>query len=133
MGRVLAAALVALVLSVPGVVVAAKSSPTVSGAIVVDQSDVSYGDTVTFTVSSSPLDRWSSLYTSVVCVADGRVVYQSMLPAGASFELVDQTGDNLHWNGEAAVCHGQLVVRTIKGRSDSLTWIADTVFDVGGV
>src|SRR4051812_6996202 len=60
-----------------------------------------YGGQASFTASvSGKTASRSYTYVNVVCLQNGKVVYQaSSRDFGASFELTDQPGDGLVWDG----------------------------------
>lgn len=94
-------------------------------------SALSYGATARFDTSvSGRVAAKAYLYNNVVCVQDGTVVYQaSNMDLSAGFVLVDQDGQNLVWDGGAAICYGTLVYR-IDGRNPTVEFLDQTVFEV---
>ena len=94
-------------------------------------SALSYGATARFDTSvSGRMAAKAYLYTNVVCLQGDTVVYQaSNMDLSAGFTLVDQDGQNLVWDGRAAICHGTLVYR-IDGRNPTIEYLDQTVFEV---
>jgi hypothetical protein len=133
----LTAALVGLVAVVPGPAVAGGKGSTVTGSIelasgsrVASDGSTSprYGQSVAFaTTVEGRLASKSKVYVTVVCVQDGRVVYQWSADPGFTFPLQDQAG--LEWNGGGASCSATLIYR-IDRREDIITWLDQTSFDV---
>jgi hypothetical protein len=87
-----------------------------------------YGDAVGFaTTVQGRLASNSRVYVTVVCLQDGRAVYQSSADPGSTFTLQDQPG--LEWNGGPASCSATLIYR-IDRREDIISWLDQTTFEV---
>ena len=87
-----------------------------------------YGESVRFdTTVEGRLASNSKVYVTVVCLQDGRAVYQWSADPGFTFPLQDQAG--LEWNGGGASCSATLIYR-IDRREDIITWLDQTTFEV---
>jgi hypothetical protein len=75
-----------------------------------------FGDSAHFqTTADGRLDAKGYLYISVVCFAGNAFVYQAASrDLGYSFPLVDQSGQGLQWDGQAADCEAWLNYRIDK-------------------
>jgi hypothetical protein len=95
------------------------------------EEQVVYGDEVHFvTEVSGRQSPKGYLYNNVVCLQGDTVVYQaSNLDLSAGFVLADQDGQNLVWDGRAAICYGTLVYR-IDGRNPTIEYLDSVVFVV---
>lgn len=109
----------ALILLLPLLMAAApQPSGTLTGP-----STATYGDTVTYDVTTQNVKRGHDLWVQVVCVQGNVVVFQySDLEAPYEFPLVDQTG--LEWDGGAASCFVALRYREKDGRNGSIITLA---------
>ena len=97
-------------------------------------SAMTYGSTVAFDATvSGKMAPSGYVHVMVVCEQAGNVVYQwSSRDLDFAFPLVDQTGDGLEWNGDAADCSGWLVYRDGKKRNPTILYLDHTDFAVSG-
>ena len=73
------------------------------------------------------------VHIQVVCFQGSNVVYNaSSRDLDFAFLLVDQTGDNMDWDGNAADCEGWLVYRDGKKRNPTILYLDSTGFAVAG-
>jgi hypothetical protein len=143
LGTVASAGIVIASLLVATAPALAGSSSTVTGSIALGSataatvqsggtSAVAYGGSAWFATSvSGKMASRSYVYVNVVCLQNGKVVYQaSNLDVNAAFTLADQPGDALVWNGGAANCIGSLVYRIDYQKSSSISYLDKVNFDV---
>ena len=90
-------------------------------AVIASGADASYGDTVEFETSVSGVSNRATVYITVVCKQGSTVVYQASAAPDASFELTDQAGDNLEWDGQSADCEAWLQHLVKKGKGYTVT------------
>lgn len=93
-----------------------------------------YGGSASFMTSvSGNMAPKGYVYVRVVCSQDDWVVYQwSSRDVDFEFPLVDQAGDNLDWDGDAADCVGQLIYRVDGKRKTVIQLLDNTEFGVAG-
>jgi hypothetical protein len=114
---------VALMLAQP--VEAAKS--VAPSSITVDQTDVAYGDTVTFTTTVGiRLDRNTFVYIGVNCTQGSAQVFGELVNVDDSLTLID--GPYAAWDGGAATCVAYLTARTATSNRVSYQTLATTTF-----
>jgi hypothetical protein len=121
--------LIALVALIPLFLIGqAEAAATPDGTIAVKAgSNLTYGGSVSFdTTVSGKVNKQAYVYVSVVCWQGTErvdpVVYQwSSHVNGFVFPLVDQQGQGLEWNGEAADCGAQLIYKLENGPRGSST------------
>lgn len=94
---------------------------------------MSYGDTAHFATSvDGKINSRARVYVSVFCTQGDTVVYQWSADPDFAFPLVDQDGQGLEWNGEAASCEAWLVYRVKKGKGYDITYLDMVPFEVAG-
>lgn len=115
------------------------AKPEVYGSITLadPEAQLSYGDSVSFVVNTTgKMPPKASVYITVVCTPENdssKVVYQwSSRNLSFEFPLVDQSGDNLDWDGGPANCSGNLMYNTGGNRNYTISIMDSVEFPVAG-
>lgn len=112
-----------------------KSSVTGSIELVSSESlrstTPNYGSQVSFdTQVNGKMSRNSRLYVRLICRQGDNVVYQASANPDADFQLTDQPGQGLEWDGTSASCIAELIYKVDKGKGYDLNFLDNTLFEV---
>lgn len=108
-----------------------ESELEVSRSASLAEPGVSYGDEVSFATEVTGVSNRATVYITVVCMQGLEVVYQTSGSTDESFLLMDQGGDNLSWDGQAADCGAWLQHSVKKGKGSEITNLDTDFFSVG--
>jgi len=105
------------------------STSAATGTITVDQNNLHYGDSATFTTSASGTGN-ATLRIALMCSQNGSVVYMLSGSAGSSFPL-GGAGTSSGWSGGEAYCDASLFYYTYQGQTQTgVVTLGDTGFEV---
>jgi hypothetical protein len=101
------------------------------GTISVNQADPHYGDTVTFTVTTSNVNNNVSLRIQLLCTQSGSLVWADAGGLDGSFQLAGPNTSG-SWTGGAAYCDATLYYFTYQGQMQTgIVTLGETRFSVG--
>lgn len=105
------------------------AKPAAPSSITIDQSDVVYGDTVTFTTTIGPrLGRNTFAFIAVGCTQGSTPVFGESINITDTLTLID--GPLAVWDGGAASCTATLLARTATNTRVSYDTLASVTFTV---
>lgn len=92
-----------------------------------------YGSQVGFdTQVKGKISRNSRLYVRLICRQGDTIVYQASADPDADFQLIDQPGQGLEWDGGRANCVAELIYKVDKGKGYDLNFLDNISFNVVG-